>query len=443
MTPGWIPPAAERAVGLEFYITDTPGVDARIKSTADDFHVTEISAHPLPDPGGAYTILKVASRDWEQHELSQRLARELGVPPGSLSWAGTKDRRAVAERLVSYRGSPPNRPLDIPGAEVTDAYRARSGLALGHLFGNSFEIRLAVDHAVAGAIGAALAATHDQLRSVGGCPNLFGPQRFGEVRPVTHEVGRLLVRGNVADAVDTYLTALPDASDTLGVDARRAFAEHRDPARALREFPPQFRFERLMLDHLARGQSPERALRALSRELRLLFIHAYQSLLFNRWVSQRRAAGLSMVEPVAGDHVLRVGRDGTIRATDPIPVEASNLDEVLDTLRRGGARLAGPLAGYATPTSTGRPGELLEALLESEGIDRRSFETPATPELASAGSWRPVWLPMPLVHRSEECRETGVVADDHGFWLKFSLPKGSYATILLREFLKTGARAAG
>ena len=443
MTPGWIPPDEERAVGLEFYITDTPGVNARVKSTADDFRVTEISAHPLPDPEGGYTVLKVVSRDWEQHELSHRLARALGVRPSALSWAGTKDRRAVAERLVSYRGAPPNGPVDIPGAEVTDAYRARSGLALGHLFGNTFEIRLALDHASAVAAGEALATTQNQLRSIGGCPNLFGPQRFGEVRPVTHEVGRQLVRGDVAGAVETYLTSLPEASDSLGVPARRAFAEHRDPARALREFPPHFRFERTMLEHLARGQSAERALRALSRELRLLFVHAYQSLLFNRWISRRRAAELSMVEPVPGDHVLRVGRDGTIRATDAIPVDASNLDEVVDTVRRGGARLAGPLAGFSTPRSAGVPGELLEALLESEGIDRKSFETPSTPELASAGSWRPVWLPVPLVHRSEECHGPGGVADEHGFWLKFSLPKGSYATILLREFLKTGAQTAG
>jgi tRNA pseudouridine13 synthase len=442
MAPVWIPPAEERAVGLEFYATDTPGVDARVKSTADDFRVTEVSAHPMPDADGDYTILTVASRDWEQHELSHRLARALGVPSSSLRWAGTKDRRAVAERIVSYRGAPPSGPLEIPGAEVRDVYRARSGLALGHLFGNSFEIRLAVDHASADAAGAALATTQNQLRTIGGCPNLFGPQRFGEVRPVTHDVGRQLVRGDVAGAVETYLTALPDTSDSLGVEARRSFAEHRDPARARREFPPHFRFERQMLEHLARGQSAARALRALSRELRLLFVHAYQSLLFNRWISRRRAAGLSMVDPVPGDHVLRVGRDGTLRATDAIPVDASNLDEVLDTVRRGGARLAGPLVGFATPTSAGAPGELLETLLQSERIDRKLFETPSTPELASAGSWRPVWLPMPLVHRSEECRGPNGAEDEHGFWLKFALPKGSYATILLREFLKTRARAA-
>ncbi|MCI4328543.1 MAG: tRNA pseudouridine(13) synthase TruD, partial [Thermoplasmata archaeon] len=90
--------------------------------------------------------------------------------------------------------------------------------------------------------------------------------------PVTHDVGRWLVRGDVAAAVETYLTALPDGPTGPGADARRSYVEHHDAARALREFPPHFRFERQLLDHLARGNPPERALRALSRELRMLFV---------------------------------------------------------------------------------------------------------------------------------------------------------------------------
>lgn len=426
------PPPAERALGLSFYATTTPGAGGPLKERAEAFKVTEISAYPLPDPAGAFTVLRIVSRNWEQHELAQRLAQRLGLPPHAVDWAGTKDRRAVAERLFSYRGAPPRR-LDLADVELLEAYRARSGLVLGHHYGNAFEIRVP-DGGVARADREAIYhATHEELRALGGFPNLFGPQRFGEVRPVTHEVGRALARGDPARAVELYLTWMPDASEEAGGAARAAFAQHHDAQRALREFPGHYRFERQLLDHLARGQPPERALRALSRELRMLFVHAYQSLLFNRWLGGRTRAGLSLREPVAGDVLLRLARDGTVPGTHPIPVTLDNLDEATELARRGRALLAGPLVGFETPIPQGPGGELIHGLLAEEGISPDDFRMPRTPDVASKGSYRPALVPLPPI---------SIAVDPEGAWFRFALPKGSYATVLLREFTKPGALVA-
>ncbi|MCI4360715.1 MAG: tRNA pseudouridine(13) synthase TruD, partial [Thermoplasmata archaeon] len=393
---GCRPPDAEVAVGLEFYASATPGAGGPLKERSEDFRVTEISAYPMPDPEGPFTVLRLASRNWEQHELAQRIAQRLGLPPHAVDWAGTKDRRAVAERLLSYRGPVPTA-LNLPDVEVLEAYRARSGLVLGHHYGNSFEIRVPVAGVPLDGMVERFHSTLGSLQSFGGFPNLFGLLRFGEVRPVTHLVGRELVRGDVGAAVETYLAALPDGPGAPGADARSAYAQHHDPVRALGEFPPHFRFERQLLDHLARGQSPDRALRALSRELRLLFVHAYQALLFNRWVSQRVALGLSLTVPEEGDMLLRVARDGTIPGTNPIPVRADNLREAVELARRERARLAGPLVGFETPPGEGRPGEILDRLLAEERVERKGFEIPAAPDLASRGTVRPVLVPMPPV----------------------------------------------
>ncbi len=436
--PPWVPPDAERAVGLEFYATRTPGVGGELKEHPEDFLVHEISAYPVPDSEGPFTVLRIASRDWEQHELAQRIAQVLGLPPHAIDWAGTKDRRAVAERLFSYRGPPPEH-LDLPNVELQDAYRARSGLVLGHHYGNAFEIRVPLRGAAPAEARSTWEATRAELAAVGGVPNLFGLQRFGEVRPITHEVGRWIVRGDLSRAVDAYLTARSDETEGPGAEARRAFAEHRDPVRALREFPPSFRFERTLLDHLARGQSPARALRGLSRELRMLFVHAYQSLLFNRWASARWTAGLSLTVPEPGDYLLRLARDGTVPGNVPIPVSQDNLPECRDLARRGRAQLAGPLVGFETPRLTGAPGELLAKLLEQEGVQPSDFRLPQLPEIASRGSFRPLVVPLPPVGlRVEASEERGPSAT-----FTFALPKGAYATVLLREFLKTGARPGG
>jgi len=425
------PPASERAVGLEFYLTETPGVPAATKGSPEEFRVTEISSYPLPDSNGPFTVLRVVSRNWEQHELGEAIARRLGLSPHTVQWSGTKDRRAVAERLLSYRGPPPERDLGLREVDLLEAYRARDGLVLGHHYGNAFEVRVVPERSPPDEAATAYRATATALRSAGGFPNFFGLQRFGEVRPVTHEVGRQLVRGDPGAAVDAYLTAIPPGtSEGHGDEARRAYAGHRDPLRALREFPPDYRFERSLLERLARGQPPEQALRALSRDLRLLFVHAYQSLLFNRWLSRRRAAALPLDRPVPGDRILRAGRDGTIRGQDAVPVGTDNERECAELVARGRAFLAGPLVGMDTTLAAGPGGALLATLLDEESIGPAAFRIPFAPELASRGTWRPVLLPLPPL---------GITADPTGVGFRFALPKGAYATVLLREFLKNGS----
>lgn len=433
-----VPPETDRAIGLEFYASSGPGFGALVKGEPEDFQVREVSLYPMPDPKGPYTVLNVVSRGREQHELAEELASRLGLPLHSVSWAGTKDRRAIAERLFSYRGLPPTTLPTLRNAEVLEAYRARDHLVLGHHYGNAFTIRLRDLRPSVDVAHERFSTVRSELVEAGGFPNFFGPQRFGEVRPVTHLVGRDLVRGDVAGAIDTYLSAPAPGESTLGQAARRSYAEHHDPRRALEEFPAPFRFERTLLERLARGDPPERAFRALHRELRMLFVHAFQALLFNRWLGERRRGGLSLDVPTDGDTVLRVRRDGTVPGTDPIAVSADNVEECGAWVRRGGARLAGPLIGFETPAASGVAGELIDRLLADEAVTRESFELPGFPELASHGSWRPSVAAVPPIGTHWDA--TGPEESRSGsVRLTFALPKGTYATVLLREFLKPGA----
>jgi tRNA pseudouridine13 synthase len=433
--PQWLPPEDERFLGLEFYATRSPGVGGRLKRDPADFRVQELSAYPVPDPDGAVTILRVESQGWEQHELTARIAQQLGIPAHAIRWAGTKDRRAIAERILSYRGPPPAPgQISLHNLEVRETYRAREELVLGHHYGNRFDIRL---RETAGAPDRALEqaqAIRFEIGAADGFPNFFGAQRFGEVRPITHSVGKALVQGNVARAVEIYLCEVPPGETPLGAEAREKYASHRDPVRALREFPPVFQFERQLLDHLARGQPPERALRALGRPLRTLFIHAYQAHIFNRYLSRRWAAGLSLRNPEPGDWLLRVARDGTVPGRDPVPVTVDNVAETRDLTQKGKARLVGPLVGYSTPPIDGPGGDLVESILAEDGVVRDRFRLPSTPDLASAGNWRPFWCPAPPVD---------IVWDppgrEGGLRFTFNLPRGTYATVLLREFTKRGA----
>ncbi|HTT16443.1 MAG TPA: tRNA pseudouridine(13) synthase TruD [Thermoplasmata archaeon] len=421
------PPPAEVAIGLGFYLSRSPGAPGRLKATPEAFRVREVSSYPRPDPLGAYTVLRVESRGWEQHELADAIGRRLGLPRRSVAWSGTKDRRAVAERLFSYRGEPPTAELGLADVRLLDAYRAREGLVLGRHYANAFEIHVS-ELAEPEAALAAFRRVDAELRELDGFPNFFGAQRFGEVRPITHEVGRWIVRGDLARAVEAYLVDRPPTgSPGAGDAARAAFAEHRDPARALREFPAEYRFERALLERLADGAAPARALRALPYELRRLFVHAFQAYLFNRYLTTRHAEGWPLGRPVPGDVLLRLGRDGTFRGSDTARVAEENLPECVELVARGRACVAGPLVGLRTDLPAGTPGALVRRLMEEEGVRSEAFGVPAAPELASDGTWRPLLLPVPPL---------SLEADDAGVWFRFALPKGAYATVLLREFLK-------
>ncbi|MGI0156581.1 MAG: tRNA pseudouridine(13) synthase TruD, partial [Thermoplasmata archaeon] len=123
--------------------------------------------------------------------------------------------------------------------------------------------------------------------------------------------------------------------------------------------------------------------------------------------------------------------------TGAVPVEEDNLPELRELLRRRGARLAGPLLGYGSPPLSGLAAELLGARLAADGIEPASFRLPATPELASEGLWRPLRVELPPT-ACEVLPPDGEAARS-SYQLSFALPKGTYATVLLREFTKSGS----
>ena len=197
----------ESEVGIRGYATSTPGIGGTIKAEPEDFVVEEIPRPPPPSDAGPYVIATLRVRNWETNRLVRELARTLRISRRRIGFAGTKDKRAVSTRLFSFEGISVEvlRALNLRDVEVLDAYLAPRPMEIGDLLGNRFRI---VIRGVRGAPEAVLAwanATSREVRVLGGFPNFFGVQRFGSVRPVTHVVGRHIVRGAFREAVDAYV----------------------------------------------------------------------------------------------------------------------------------------------------------------------------------------------------------------------------------------------
>src|SRR5438094_10353142 len=132
----------ERDVGIEGYLTSTPGLGGTLKATAEDFVVEEISSPPATAVDGRYTIASLRVRNWETNRLVRELARALHISRRRIGVAGTKDKRAVTTRLFSFEGIPIEavRELHLKDVEVLDAFRSARPLEIGGLAGNRFHI---------------------------------------------------------------------------------------------------------------------------------------------------------------------------------------------------------------------------------------------------------------------------------------------------------------
>jgi tRNA pseudouridine13 synthase len=191
--------------------------------------------------------------------------------------------------------------------------------------------------------------------------------------------------------------------------------------------PKDLNYERKVLLELIKHPGEyERALQRVSPRILTLMVHAYQSFLFNRLLSQRVATGLSMVQPKPGDFLIELdtahsGRDSWLYVTE------KSLEVRIKQAEEGKYGLALPVPGYATRLPPVLQTEMLNSLLRNEGITLRDFRNPKMKALDSPGG----------LHL------TAIIIDDltasyveEGLRVAFSLRKGSYATVVLREIMK-------
>ena len=419
----------ESELGLEtFFTKDVPGIGGKLRKTPDDFVVDEVSLKPPEKPSGTVTIARIWHRNWEANRLVRRLGSNLHVGRSSIGFAGTKDGRSVASQLMSFRGVSAEavRALEIPDVRVLEAYAADRMISIGDLVGNRFAVKVGDidDGTDAYRI---CQSVKDELDGIGGFPNYFGVQRFGSVRPITHLIGKDLVREDFEGAVMRYV-ANPMRNGSEGDEARRALQDDRDFSQALKDFPQKFTFERVMISHLVeRPGDYIGAIRSLPRNLQMMFVHAYQSYIFNRILSERLARGLPIHEPIQGDIVLPLDRNGVPDQGRHVEVTSENLEKVRRAASEGKAFVSGVLFGSESAFAGGEMGEIERDFVEREEVSREDFQIVGLREASSKGTRRELLASF---------RDLSITAEAEGILFEFTLNKGCYATCLLREFMK-------
>lgn len=420
---------AENRIGLEFFYTSDKPLGGRLRAEPEDFIVDEISIMPPEDPTGENTAVLLRARYWETNRLVRELARRLRMSRKKIMFAGTKDRRAVTTQLFVIAA-----PMqEVANIGLTDVdflrmYPTKAQIGMGDLIGNKFSIVLKDIEPGMSEAQEICRSVENKLNSLGGFPNFFGVQRFGAARPITHEVGKFMTRKEPEKAVMAYLSQASDFEQEGSAMARAHFASTHNVPEALHDFPKELSFEVAMLNHLVKN--PEDyvgALGQLPQNLTMMFIHAYQSFLFNRMLSERMRRGLPLNEPVEGDIVLKVDKNGLPDHEHWLRADSRNIPRLTELVSKHKAYVSAVLYGTDSEFAGGEPGEIEAKIIEQEGVKSRDFVLSEYEKLSSRGTRREIAAPV---------KDLGISFAEDSIRFDFTLTKGCYATTFLREFMK-------
>ncbi len=278
------------------FFSKSKGIAGTIKNSPEDFIVEEIledgtiletdkKIEKTGEPG-EFSHFILQKKNWATSNAIKRIAKELRISQRSFSYAGTKDKVALTTQLCSVYGIEPARLLflSIRDIQINGAWKEKEKVELGALIGNRFRIKV---------FGLKGKNSEKQVSKIyselgGKFLNYFGEQRFGTTRKNTHLVGECILRNRFKEAVLKYLCDSEGEENEEAVSARKELAQTMDFKKALTTFPTYLIHERAILAHLAKYPNDfVNSLRRLPRPILLLFVHAFQSHLFNLMLSER------------------------------------------------------------------------------------------------------------------------------------------------------------
>jgi tRNA pseudouridine13 synthase len=388
----------------------------KLKQHPEDFQVEELTAL-APADQGAFAFYRMEKSGWSTPDALAAVRRRWKLEPRRLSYGGLKDRHArTVQYLTVFHG--PRRGLKHHDIHITYLGQLPQPYLSQDVLANRF--RLVVRDLATQDVERAQQALAEVRAE--GVPNYFDDQRFGSVGHDQEFIARLMVRGQFEAALSLALTA-PYEHDRAAQKREKAILrDHWGDWQTCKDLLPRSH-ARSLVDYLVYHLQDFRgALARLRPELRGLYLSAYQSHLWNRMLALwlRQHAPTENLLPVS----LQLGTVPTHRHLDPAMLQQL-------------AALMLPLPSARLKLDATDPRLLLvQTILTEEGLELKQMQIKGVRELFfSRGERAALCQPRELQAEADD--------DEHHrgrrkMTLSFELPRGCYATLIIKRVFQAG-----
>jgi tRNA pseudouridine13 synthase len=387
-------PKLDSQIGISVYSTKFSGIGGKIRVEPEDFQVNELISEKIKnsinDQSG-YAVYKLKKKKIDTNHALSGIFRKKGIRLKSL---GLKDASAITEQFVCSG----NKGKAIENFS-SDKYSleklgyVKKPLSKKDMIGNHFKIKISECQ-----------NNLESFTEFDKILNFYGYQRFGSKRPVTHLIGKAILQMDFDKAVELILSFTSSYDSKENNEIREKLSDKANYEQYFDKVPVQMDIERIVLKEMIEHGEPIRAVRAIPVSLRRFYIQAYQSFIFNQSLSAAFSDGENLFESQSGD--ICFDHNGIIGKY------VKGMDQ----------NLALPFVGYSYYKKT-RFDFQISKILEQEEVSPKDFFIKEMQEASSEGGFR-----QAAIHCTDY--------SSHGNVVEFSLSRGSFATILLREIMK-------
>jgi tRNA pseudouridine13 synthase len=387
-------PKIDSQIGISVYSTKFEGIGGKIRTNSEDFEVSEVisdkSLKSITEHSD-YAVYKLKKKKIDTNHALSDIFRKKGL---RLKALGLKDASAITEQFVCSNNK--GRSID---NYVSSKYSlqkigfVKKPLSKKDMIGNHFKIK--IDNCKDN-----LSEFKEQDKIL----NFYGYQRFGSKRAVTHLIGKAILQRDFEKAVELILSFRSPFDSKENNEIREKLIDKSNFEKYFDQVPPQMDVERIVLREMIDSGDSQKSIRKVPLSLRRFYIQAYQSFLFNHTLSSAFLDGENLFESKEGDVCF-------------------DLKGIIGKYLKGVDQfLAIPFVGYSYYKKT-RFDYQISKILESEEISPKDFFIKEMQEVSNEGGFRQAAI---------SCSNYS----SEGNTLEFTLSRGSFATILLREIMK-------
>ena len=316
----------------------------KIKQIPEDFVVKEIPTKEFNEKikdKGHYTYFILKKINYNTEKAIQELSDYFRIQRKWFGYAGNKDKIAITEQYCSVKAKIKN--IRIKDIEVKVIGYGNEPISLGDLKKNYFEITVRnIDK---------------KPKKLDKVINYFDEQRFG-INKNNHLIGKDIIKGNFKEAINKILSNNPELKDFIDKNPTNYIG----------------------------------TLRKLPKKILLLYIHSYQSYLWNKTVNEYLQCKYNSEEKI-------------------------------------------PIVGFGTEIKNKILKQIIEDIMKEEDITYRDFIIKQLPELSQEGSERDLFVKVKDL-KIGELEKDDLNPGKNKVKFSFYLDKGAYATNVIKEIFR-------